>query len=134
MVNGVVLPFVLIFVLLLVNDKALMGGYVNARWHNVVSWVTVVGMITAYDRDGHCAVQTIGDWRLAIGDWRLEIGDWRLAIGYRRLAIGDWRLAIGQFDIQIVNRQSLNHQCPISLAARRVDRACARLRASSREL
>jgi Mn2+/Fe2+ NRAMP family transporter len=45
MVNGVVLPFVLIFVLLLVNDKALMGGYVNARWHNIVSWITVVGMI-----------------------------------------------------------------------------------------
>ena len=30
--NGVLLPFVLIFVLLLVNDRELMGGYTNSRW------------------------------------------------------------------------------------------------------
>ena len=30
-VNGVVLPFVLIFMLLLVNKKELMGEYVNSR-------------------------------------------------------------------------------------------------------
>src|SRR5438045_1509532 len=39
--NGVLLPFVLIFVLLLVNDKELMGSYVNSKWYNVVSWITV---------------------------------------------------------------------------------------------
>src|SRR6266516_176894 len=39
--NGVLLPFVLIFVLLLVNDKELMGDYVNSRWYNVASWITV---------------------------------------------------------------------------------------------
>ena len=43
--NGVLLPFVLIFVLLLVNDRELMGNYVNSRWYNVVSWVTVGVMI-----------------------------------------------------------------------------------------
>ncbi|HKB10834.1 MAG TPA: Nramp family divalent metal transporter [Vicinamibacterales bacterium] len=43
--NGVLLPFVLIFVLLLVNDGELMGSYVNSRWYNVVSWVTVAVMI-----------------------------------------------------------------------------------------
>src|SRR5438067_1591295 len=43
--NGILLPFVLIFVLLLVNDKELMGSYVNSKWYNVVSWTTVGVMI-----------------------------------------------------------------------------------------
>jgi Mn2+/Fe2+ NRAMP family transporter len=43
--NGVLLPFVLIFVLLLVNDKELMGGYTNSRGYNIASWFTVVVMI-----------------------------------------------------------------------------------------
>jgi len=43
--NGVLLPFVLIFVLLLVNDKELMGDYTNSRWYNVASWLTVGVMI-----------------------------------------------------------------------------------------
>jgi len=44
-VNGIVLPFVLIFMLLLVNDRELMGEYVNSRWYNNVARVTVVAMI-----------------------------------------------------------------------------------------
>jgi NRAMP (natural resistance-associated macrophage protein)-like metal ion transporter len=44
-VNGVVLPFVLIFMLLLTNDRELMGKYVNSRAFNIVAWVTVVVMI-----------------------------------------------------------------------------------------
>src|ERR1700758_4020881 len=44
-VNGVVLPFVLIFMLLLINKKELMGEYVNTRLFNVVAWVTTVVMI-----------------------------------------------------------------------------------------
>ena len=44
-VNGVLLPFVLVFVLLLVNDKELMGDYTNSRWYNVASWFTVAVMI-----------------------------------------------------------------------------------------
>ena len=43
--NGVLLPFVLVFVLLLINDKELMGSYTNSRWYNVVSWITVGIMI-----------------------------------------------------------------------------------------
>jgi Mn2+/Fe2+ NRAMP family transporter len=43
--NGVLLPFVLIFVLLLINDRELMGKYTNSRWYNVVSWMTVGIMI-----------------------------------------------------------------------------------------
>ena len=43
--NGVLLPFVLIFVLLLVNDRELMGEHVNSRGFNIVAWTTVVVMI-----------------------------------------------------------------------------------------
>src|ERR1700726_3246709 len=44
-VNGVVLPFVLVFMLLLINKKELMGEYVNTRLFNAVAWVTTVIMI-----------------------------------------------------------------------------------------
>jgi len=44
-VNGVVLPFVLIFMLLLTNDRELMGDYVNGRRFNIVAWATVIVMI-----------------------------------------------------------------------------------------
>jgi Mn2+/Fe2+ NRAMP family transporter len=44
-VNGVVLPFVLIFMLLLTNDRELMGDHINSRAFNVIAWVTVVAMI-----------------------------------------------------------------------------------------
>src|SRR5207245_7598352 len=37
-VNGVVLPFVLIFMLLLINKKELMGEYVNRPIFNVIAW------------------------------------------------------------------------------------------------
>ena len=41
-VNGAVLPFVLIFMLLLTNDHDVMGEYVNSRGFNIVAWTTVV--------------------------------------------------------------------------------------------
>ncbi len=44
-VNGVVLPFVLVFMLLLVNKKSLMGEYVNSRLFNVIAWATTVIMV-----------------------------------------------------------------------------------------
>ena len=44
-VNGVVLPFVLIFMLLLINKKELMGDYVNSRLFNGIAWATTVIMI-----------------------------------------------------------------------------------------
>ncbi len=40
--NGVVLPFVLIFMLLLTNDAELMGEHTNSRGFNVIAWITVV--------------------------------------------------------------------------------------------
>jgi Mn2+/Fe2+ NRAMP family transporter len=44
-VNGIVLPFVLIFMLLLINKKELMGEYVNTRLFNAVAWLTTGVMI-----------------------------------------------------------------------------------------
>ena len=44
-VNGIVLPFVLIFMLLLVNKSELMGQYINGTWFNVIAWATTVIMI-----------------------------------------------------------------------------------------
>ena len=44
-VNGIVLPFVLIFMLLLVNKKELMGEYVNSPLYNVIAWATTVIMV-----------------------------------------------------------------------------------------
>lgn len=43
--NSVFLPFVLIFMLLLINDKHLMGEYRNSRIFNIISWTTVVIVI-----------------------------------------------------------------------------------------
>jgi len=44
-INGVAIPFVLIFMLLLVNKKELMGEFVNSRFYNVLSWITVAVLI-----------------------------------------------------------------------------------------
>ena len=43
--NGIVLPLVLVFMLLLVNDRELMGEHVNSRGYNIVAWTTVAVMI-----------------------------------------------------------------------------------------
>ncbi|HET7216205.1 MAG TPA: Nramp family divalent metal transporter [Terriglobia bacterium] len=44
-VNGIMLPFVLIFMLRLSNREDLMGSYKNTRAFNVIAWVTCVVMI-----------------------------------------------------------------------------------------
>lgn len=54
--NGVLLPFVLIFMLLLVNKRDLMGTYINSRNYNVIAWtgtaliiaLTVVMLFTTW--------------------------------------------------------------------------------------
>jgi NRAMP (natural resistance-associated macrophage protein)-like metal ion transporter len=43
--NGALLPFVLIFMVLLINKHDLMGEWTNSRSANFVSWVTVAIMI-----------------------------------------------------------------------------------------
>jgi NRAMP (natural resistance-associated macrophage protein)-like metal ion transporter len=44
-INGIVLPVILVFMLILVNNKKLMGEHANRRGDNVVSCVTVVVLI-----------------------------------------------------------------------------------------
>jgi Mn2+/Fe2+ NRAMP family transporter len=44
-VNGALLPFILIYMLLLVNKSDLMGRYVNSRTFNLIAWTTTVMMI-----------------------------------------------------------------------------------------
>ncbi|UCF87646.1 MAG: Nramp family divalent metal transporter [Nitrospiraceae bacterium] len=41
LLNGVLLPFVLIFALSLVNNKRIMGEYTNSKGYNYISWSTV---------------------------------------------------------------------------------------------
>ncbi len=43
--NGMVLPFVLIFMLLLINDKKIMMDHTNGPIFNAVAWVTSIVMI-----------------------------------------------------------------------------------------
>ena len=43
--NGIWLPVVVIFILLLVNRRDLMGEYVNTLTFNLVAWVTAIAMI-----------------------------------------------------------------------------------------
>jgi Mn2+/Fe2+ NRAMP family transporter len=44
-INGMVLPFILIFMLLLINDKKLMGQHTNGPIFNAIAWLTSVVMI-----------------------------------------------------------------------------------------
>jgi Mn2+/Fe2+ NRAMP family transporter len=44
-VNGVLLPFLLIYMIRIINDKRIMGRYVNGRTFNGIAWVTVVVVI-----------------------------------------------------------------------------------------
>jgi len=43
--NGLLLPFVLVFALILVNDSRIMGEYVNTKAFNTIAWMTVVSLI-----------------------------------------------------------------------------------------
>ena len=43
--NGILLPFVLIFMILLINNKRLMNEWTNSRPVNAIAWFTVVVMI-----------------------------------------------------------------------------------------
>ena len=44
-VNGIVLPFVLIFIIKIINDKDLMGEHVNSRPYNMISYATIFFVI-----------------------------------------------------------------------------------------
>lgn len=44
-INGMVLPFILIFMLLLINDKKLMGNQTNGPVFNLIAWATSLLLI-----------------------------------------------------------------------------------------
>jgi Mn2+/Fe2+ NRAMP family transporter len=44
-INGMLLPFVLIFMILLVNRRGLMKEWVNSRIYNAIAWLAVIIMI-----------------------------------------------------------------------------------------
>jgi Mn2+/Fe2+ NRAMP family transporter len=43
--NGILLPFILVFMLLLVNQRRLMGTYTNSVAFNIIAWVTTAALI-----------------------------------------------------------------------------------------
>ncbi|MDA8089336.1 MAG: Nramp family divalent metal transporter [Nitrospiraceae bacterium] len=43
--NGVMLPFVLVFMLMLINKEYLMGEYVNSKIFNWIAWATTIIMV-----------------------------------------------------------------------------------------
>jgi NRAMP (natural resistance-associated macrophage protein)-like metal ion transporter len=44
-INGVLLPVVLICMMLMVNNTEIMGEYVNSKFKNIVGWVTIIVLI-----------------------------------------------------------------------------------------
>ena len=44
-VNGLLLPFVLVYAISLVNNTRLMGEYVNSKTYNYISWGTIITII-----------------------------------------------------------------------------------------
>lgn len=46
MLNGLLIPIILVFVLLIVNDSEIMGKYTNSKFLNIVAWA-IIGMIIA---------------------------------------------------------------------------------------
>jgi Mn2+/Fe2+ NRAMP family transporter len=40
--NGILLPIVIVFMLLLINRKDLMGKHVNSHWFNAAAWLTAI--------------------------------------------------------------------------------------------
>jgi len=44
-INGMLLPFVLIFMLLLINDRQIMGEYTNGPVMNIIAWSTAIALM-----------------------------------------------------------------------------------------
>jgi len=40
--NGILLPIVIVFMLLLINRKDLMGKHTNSHWFNAIAWLTAI--------------------------------------------------------------------------------------------
>ena len=44
-INGVLLPPILIFMVLIASNKSIMGSYANSTWYNVVAWIFTIVLI-----------------------------------------------------------------------------------------
>lgn len=44
-INGILLPFLLVFMMRIVNDRSVMGRHVNGRAHNMLAWGTILMVI-----------------------------------------------------------------------------------------
>jgi Mn2+/Fe2+ NRAMP family transporter len=44
-INGILLPILLVFILRLINDRRIMGQYTNTLAKNIIAWATVVTLI-----------------------------------------------------------------------------------------
>ena len=44
-VNGIVLPVILVFMLVLINNKKIMGEHTNSRGFNILAWLTVAILV-----------------------------------------------------------------------------------------
>ena len=45
--NGLLLPFIIIFMLVLINKSNLMGKFKNPMWYNIITWVSAILIIIA---------------------------------------------------------------------------------------
>ncbi|MEO5356065.1 MAG: Nramp family divalent metal transporter [Nitrospirae bacterium YQR-1] len=45
-VNGLLLPFVLVYAVTLINKKTLMGEYINPTGYNIITWITIILIIS----------------------------------------------------------------------------------------
>jgi Mn2+/Fe2+ NRAMP family transporter len=55
----VLLPAALVFLILLLNDKPLMGDHVNTRWQNIANWSITIFVILASSLYG---LSVVLDW------------------------------------------------------------------------
>jgi Mn2+/Fe2+ NRAMP family transporter len=44
-INGILIPFILIAILVLINNKKIMGEYVNSRIYNILAWSGSIAII-----------------------------------------------------------------------------------------
>lgn len=44
-INGIVLPVILVFILILINNEKIMGSYTNGRGFNILAWLTVTILV-----------------------------------------------------------------------------------------
>jgi Mn2+/Fe2+ NRAMP family transporter len=66
-INGVLLPVILIFMTLLINKRSIMKEWTNSRFYNIISWTSVALMIGLTLALMAISIQVAGPkWRRAV--------------------------------------------------------------------